>query len=157
MAERSDLVSELGGGGEAGGLTILVADDEVAIRRLVGEILRQQGFSVLEAADGVEALEVAEQHPGPIHLLLTDWCMPRLNGGGLIQGLRSGRPETAIVIMSGHIDGDSPPTAAFLCKPFSLHGLVETVGQVLEVSSNRRVLHGSATNSIRKERNGDYV
>ena len=157
MAERCDLVSELGGGGEDGGLTILVADDEVAIRRLVGEILRQQGFSVLEAADGVEGLEVAEKHPGPIHLLLTDWCMPRLNGGGLIQGLRSGRPETAIVIMSGYIDGDSLPEAAFLCKPFTMQGLVETVSQVLEVSSNGRVSHGSAKNSIWKERNKDYV
>ena len=157
MAERCDLVSELGGGGGDGGLTILVADDEVAIRHLVGEILRQQGFSVLEAADGVEALEVAEQHPGPIHLLLTDWCMPRLNGGGLIRGLRSVRPETAVVIMSGHIDGDPLPKAAFLCKPFNLQGLVETVGQVLEVSPNGRASQGNATNSIWKERNGDYV
>ena len=102
MAERCDLGPELGGSGDSRRLTILVADDEVAIRRLVGEILRQQGFTVLEAADGVEALEVAEQHPGPIHLLLTDWCMPRLNGGWLIRGLRNGRPETAIVIMSGY-------------------------------------------------------
>jgi two-component system cell cycle sensor histidine kinase/response regulator CckA len=157
MAERCDLVSELDGGGEDGGLTILVADDEVAIRRLVGEILWQQGFTVLEAADGVQALEVAEQHPGPIHLLLTDWCMPRLNGRGLIRGLRNGRPETAIVIMSSYIDGDSLPKAAFLCKPVTLQGLVETVSQVLEVSSSGRVSHGSATNSIWKERNEDYV
>ena len=157
MAERCDLVSELGGSGDCGGLTILVADDEVAIRRLVGRILRQHGFTVLEAADGVEALEVADQHTGPIHLLLTDWCMPRLNGGGLIRGLRNGRPETAVVIMSGYIDGDSPPKSTFLCKPFTLQGLVETVGQVLEVSSNGWVSHGSAINSILKERNGDYV
>ena len=139
MAERCDLVSELGGSGDGRRLTILVADDEVAIRRLVGQILRQQGFTVLEAADGVEALEVAEQHPGPIHLLLTDWCMPRLNGGGLIRGLRNGRPETAILVMSGYLDVEPPPKSAVLRKPFNLHDLVNSVGQVLEVSWNGRV------------------
>ena len=62
------------------GMTILLADDEAGIRDLVGRVLRSHGYTVLEAADGAAALEVAEQHAGPIHLLLTDWCMPRLGG-----------------------------------------------------------------------------
>ena len=71
----------------ASGLTVLLADDEAMIRNLIGPMLRGQGFNVLEAADGVEALEIAERHGGPIHLLLTDWRMPRLDGDGLIRGL----------------------------------------------------------------------
>ena len=67
-------------------LTILIADDEESIRNLAGQVLRSHGYTVLEAADGLEALEVAERHSGPIHLLLTDWCMPRLDGGGLSTG-----------------------------------------------------------------------
>ena len=156
MAGRYGLVPERGRSGDGRGLTVLVADDEGGIRRLVGQILREHDFTVLEAADGVEALEVAEQHPGPIHLLVTDWCMPRLNGRGLIRGLRNGRPETAILVMSGDLDGDPPPKAGFLCKPFNLQGLMETVDRVLEVSSNERVSHGNATKSICKERNEDY-
>jgi len=112
-------------------LTILLADDEARIRNLVSEILRSHGDTVLEAADGVEALEVAEQHPGPIHLLLTDWCMPRLDGGGLIRRLRNGSPETAILVMSGYIDGESPPEAAVLRKPFNSQDLVDSVNEVL--------------------------
>lgn len=117
--------------GEAGGLTILLADDEAGIRHLVGQVLRSYGYTLLEAADGVEALEVAEQHRGAIHLLLTDWCMPRLDGGGLIRRLSNGRSETAILVMSGYIDLESPPRAAVLRKPFNSKDLVDSVNEVL--------------------------
>jgi len=73
-------------------------------RNLAGQVLRSYGYTVLEAADGLEALEVAERHPWPIHLLLTDWCMPRLDGGGLIRRLSDGRPGTAILVMSGYMN-----------------------------------------------------
>jgi CheY-like chemotaxis protein len=117
---------------QASGLTILLADDEAAIRNLAGQILRTYGYTVLEAADGLEALEVAERHPGPIHLLLTDWCMPRLDGGGLIRKLSDGRPETAILVMSGHLNGELPPKSAILRKPFNSKALVESVIQALQ-------------------------
>ena len=117
--------------GEARGMTILLADDEAGIRRLVGKVLRSKGYKVLEAADGLEALEVAEQHPGPIHLLLTDWSMPRLDGGGLIRRLSTGRPETAILVMSGYMNGKLPPKAAILSKPFKSQDLVDSVNGVL--------------------------
>lgn len=122
---------ELEGDGEASGLTILLADDEAAIRNLTGQVLRSYGYRVLEAADGLEALEVAQRHPGPIHLLLTDWCMPRLDGGGLIRRLSDGRPETAILVMSGYMDHKLPPKSALLRKPFNSQALVESVSEAL--------------------------
>lgn len=125
-----------GNGAKASGLTILLADDEAGIRDLVGEVLRYNGYTVLEAADGVEALKAAEQHPGPIHLLLTDWCMPRLDGGGLIRMLSNGHPETAILVMSGYPDCEAPPKAAVLRKPFNSQNLVDSVNEVLEFSLN---------------------
>jgi CheY-like chemotaxis protein len=129
-AQRAD--SGNGVTGETSGFTILLADDEAGIRRLVGQILRSHGYTVLEAADGVEALEVAEQHPGPIHLLLTDWCMPRLDGGGLIHKLGDGRPETATLVMSGCIDVvELPPKIAVLRKPFNFQDLVDSVNAAL--------------------------
>jgi CheY-like chemotaxis protein len=116
---------------EANGPTILLADDEEPIRRMAGQILRGYGYTVLEAADGVEALEVAKQHPGPIDLLLTDWCMPRLGGEGLIGRLSDGHPETAILVMSGYLSGDSPRAATVLRKPFDMQTLLRSVSGAL--------------------------
>lgn len=131
----------LGCDGEAWRLTILLADDEAAIRNLAGQVLRSYGYTVLEAADGLEALEVAERHPGPIHLLLTDWCMPRLDGGGLIRGLSNGRPETAILVMSGCMNGELPTKAAILPKPFNSQALVKSVRGALQGSDR----HGKSS------------
>jgi two-component system, cell cycle sensor histidine kinase and response regulator CckA len=117
---------------EACGLTILVAEDDASVRKLVGHVLRSCGHMVLEAADGAAALEVAEQHSGPIHLLVTDWCMPRLNGGELIRRLKDERPGTAILIMSGYIDSESPLKAKLLRKPFNGQDLVESVNGVIQ-------------------------
>jgi len=74
--------------------------------------------------------------PGPIHLLLTDRCLPRPDGGGLIRKLSDRRPETAILVMSGYMDVEAPPKAAVLRKPFHPQDLVNTVNGVLEFSSN---------------------
>lgn len=136
MAKNRNANPELGFTGDASGLTILLADDEAGIRQFAGQVLRSYGYTVLEAADGVEALEVAEQHLGPIHLLLTDWHMPRLDGGALICRLSDRRPETAIVVMSGYIDLEAPPKAVVLRKPFHTQDLVNTVNEVLEFGSN---------------------
>lgn len=115
-------------------MTVLLADDDAAIRRLAGQVLRSSGYTVLEAADGVEALNGAA--PRADNLLLTDWSMPRLDGGGLIRRLSNGRPETAILVMSGCMDVEAPPKAAVLRKPFHTQDLVNTVNEVLEFSSN---------------------
>lgn len=66
MAKEHNTNPEPGVTGEASGLTVLLTDDDAAIRRLAGQVLRSSGYTVLEAADGVEALKVAEQHPEPI-------------------------------------------------------------------------------------------
>lgn len=113
-------------------LTILLADDEAAIRTLVSRVLRNQGYEVLEAKDGIDALEVADRHQGPVHLLLTDWRMPRLGGAGLIRSLGATHPESAVLIVSGHIDTAPPLNAAILPKPFTVVDLVGKVRDLLE-------------------------
>jgi diguanylate cyclase (GGDEF)-like protein len=118
---------------DAGGFTILIADDQAGIRMLAGEVLRSHGYKVLQAADGVEALELAAQHPGPIHLLLTDLSMPRLDGRELHRRLSNVRPGTATLFMSGDLDPGLHPNAAFLPKPFATSVLVRKVNEALKV------------------------
>jgi CheY-like chemotaxis protein len=118
---------------DAGGFTILIADDQAGIRMLAGEVLRSHGYNVLQAADGVEALELAAQHPGPIHLLLTDLSMPRLDGRELHRRLSNVRPGTATLFMSGDLDPGLHPNAAFLPKPFATSVLVRKVNETLKV------------------------
>ncbi len=116
----------------ADGFTILIADDQAGIRMMAGEVLRSHGYNVLQAADGVEALELAAQHPGPIHLLLTDVSMPRLDGRQLHRELKSVRPGTATLFMSGDLDTGLHPGAAFLPKPFATSVLVRKVNEALK-------------------------
>jgi CheY-like chemotaxis protein len=119
----------------APGITILIADDEAWIRTLVGEVLLSHGYNVLQAADGVEALDLAGQHPGPIHLLLTDLSMPRLDGRELHRRMRSVRPETVTLFMSGDLDPALPEDAAFLPKPFASSALVRMIDEVFDVTA----------------------
>lgn len=112
-------------------VTVLLVDDEKAIRSLVAPFLRSQGFTVLEAADGLEAVTLAERHEGPIHLLLTDWYMPRLNGEGVILRLSKARPKMAILVMSGTVDF-AFSSGPILRKPFKLQELINRVKDVLE-------------------------
>jgi DNA-binding NtrC family response regulator len=114
------------------GRTVLVADDEAPIRALVGKVLRDKGYVVLEAGDGIEALDLASRHDGPIHLLLTDWKMPRLGGEGLTCELSKARPEMAVLIMSGHFGEVGPPPHAYILpKPFNILDLVSKVENAL--------------------------
>jgi two-component system cell cycle sensor histidine kinase/response regulator CckA len=115
-----------------GTVTVLLADDEEAIRRLVAPVLRSRGFTVLEAADGLEAIAVAEQFAGPIHLLLTDWSMPRLTGGELIRRLRKRRPEMATLVMSANMYLETLSNGPMLHKPFKLQELIDAVSTVLD-------------------------
>lgn len=126
------------GAADAPGFTILIADDEAGIRTLAGEILRSHGYNVLHAADGVEALDLAQQHPGPIHLLLTDLSMPRLDGRELHRRMRNVRPETVTLFMSGDLDPALPEDAAFLPKPFASSALVRMIDEVFDVTAGGR-------------------
>jgi len=93
---------------------------------------------VLEAENGVRALEVEARHKGPIHLLLTDVVMPLMGGRELAERLSSRRPETRILFVSGFTDdtvvrhGVLDEGVAFLQKPFTLESLSQTVRQVLD-------------------------
>src|ERR1039457_779853 len=90
--------------------TILVCDDEQAIRRFVRTLLARHGYQVLEAKDGKHAMAVAEAHDGPIYLLLSDVMMPELNGPGLAEQLRAVRPDIRVILMSAEwvSDGKCP-------------------------------------------------
>lgn len=118
-------------------VTILIADDEPAILRLAGDVLRVQGYEILQASDGLEALEVASGHTGAIHLLLTDICMPRLGGSELHQRLKSTRPETRTLFMSGSGSSSLENHSPFLPKPFTTRLLVSKVREVLDQRARR--------------------
>jgi two-component system, cell cycle sensor histidine kinase and response regulator CckA len=117
--------------------TILVAEDERAVRSMLAEMLADEGFTVLEAEDGVAALEVARRHTGPIHLLLTDATMPRMGGRELAERLVAQRPDTRVVIVSGYTveallsAGAIDRSWTVLAKPFAPGVLVDTVRAAL--------------------------
>jgi signal transduction histidine kinase/ActR/RegA family two-component response regulator len=120
-----------------GSETILVVEDESGVRELTCEFLKVSGYSVLQAKDGLEALEVAAQHPSKIHLMLTDVVMPRMSGSDLAERLKSARPDTKILFMSGYSEyagggvSSSSPKGPILQKPFSISSLVEKVREAL--------------------------
>jgi CheY-like chemotaxis protein len=119
--------------------TVLVVEDERMVRELVREILAQQGYNVLEAHRGTEALEVSERHEGPIHLLLTDVVMPGMDGPELARRLTAQRPEMKVLFMSGYTDhiilhdGVLVPGSEFLQKPFTVRALGTKVRSVLDM------------------------
>ncbi len=121
-----------------GSETILVAEDEEAVRSLSCVILQTYGYTVLEAANGSEALRVAEAHKGIIHLLVTDVVMPRLGGRQLSEQLLALRPTMKALFLSGYTDdavvrnGILHENVNFLQKPFSSLSFVRKVREVLD-------------------------
>jgi len=117
--------------------TILVVEDEAGIRALVRKILRRQGYEVLEAANGQEALALCREHADRIELLITDVLMPQMGGRELVERLRAQGHEMKVLYVSGYTDdaniysGDLPPGTAFLQKPFTLGSLLDKVKEVL--------------------------
>jgi signal transduction histidine kinase/CheY-like chemotaxis protein len=113
--------------------TLLVVEDEDAVREAVVRILRLHGFEVLDVGDPLQALELAETHPQPIRLLLTDMVMPHLNGRELAARFILLRPEAAVLYMSGYTDQElgAEEASRFLPKPFTRAALLEKVQEVL--------------------------
>ena len=111
------------------GATVLVADDQPALRHAVVEILRTSGYRVLEAETSHEALEIARQHSAQIDILLTDIVMPGLRGPDLANRVSRIHPETQVVYMSGYAqdfsDAEIPANSVFLQKPFRFATLLE--------------------------------
>lgn len=115
--------------------TILLVDDEPDIRVTVGLLLRRNGFEVLSAGGGQQALQISKEHRGPIHLLLTDLLMPGMNGLELVKNLITLRPQLKVVYMSDsrviQEAFSSETTLAFIVKPFSAEALIDKIHQVL--------------------------
>jgi CheY-like chemotaxis protein len=113
-------------------------EDEEAVRDLVRESLQQNGYTVLEAKDGTEALQISKRYKDPIHLLLTDVIMPGMNGRELAQGLASSHPDMKVLYMSGYTenavvhDGVLDSGMALLQKPFTRDQLAKRVRELLD-------------------------
>jgi DNA-binding NtrC family response regulator len=121
--------------------TILVVDDEVALRQLIVRQLRIEGYKVLEAGYGMEALGVADLSPDPIDLVLSDIRMPGMTGTELAQRLMAEHPGLQVVLMSAHPIDDSTFNTdrrgiiTVLTKPFESKSLLAVVKLVLETTS----------------------
>jgi DNA-binding NtrC family response regulator len=117
-------------------VTILLVDDEQAVRSIVVKILRRAKYNVIEAESGEAALRVAQAYSGKIDILITDMYMPGLRGPELVQALAPLRPGLRALFMSGYADQDSrtavPTGANFLGKPFSGQELTAAVEGVLK-------------------------
>jgi PAS domain S-box-containing protein len=120
------------------GETILLAEDEPAVRKFLVMTLKNHGYKMLEASDGVEAMKLAGQTEH-IDLLITDVIMPNMNGGALAAELKRIHPKVKLLFISGYTrDALAPkesgnPQAAFLQKPFSLSDLIAKVREILAV------------------------
>jgi CheY-like chemotaxis protein len=118
--------------------TVLVVEDEESVRRLARRALEASGYSVLQAASPLEAIEIAAGYPDRIDLLLTDVMMPELTGRQLADRLTASRPGLNVLYMSGYAEdaivhhGRLDPDTAFLQKPFSPETLSHTVRAVLD-------------------------
>ena len=118
--------------------TVLVVEDQDGIRDIVRESLRRNGYKVLIANDGDEALQMASAYPDPIHLLITDLVMPNIGGRELAQRLTPQRPTMKVLFMSGYSEQSAleieatSQSATVLQKPFSLDALARNVRRVLD-------------------------
>ncbi|MFN7964855.1 MAG: PAS domain S-box protein [Acidobacteriota bacterium] len=118
--------------------TVLVVEDEEAVRSLTCQVLRSKGYAVLEARHGADALDVVTNHPQPIQLLLTDLVMPQIGGKELAQRLMADRTDLRVLYVSGYSDQilfgaeDLGSAATFLQKPFSPDRLARKVREILD-------------------------
>ena len=122
-----------------GSETILLVEDDEAVRTVVREILQKTGYNVLETSSAGEALLVSEQHTGLIHLMVSDVVMPRMSGPDLAERLESWHPEMKVLYMSGYAgnaivnNGMSLGGKAFIKKPFTTTALLNKVREVLDI------------------------
>jgi CheY-like chemotaxis protein len=119
--------------------TILIVDDQAVVRDVVRQALESHGYRLLVAASGAEALQMSEEYPGTIDLLITDVVMPRMSGPALAEALRTARPGLRVLFFSGSAAEDATRLGVlskdtpFLQKPFaSLTVLVDMVRNLLD-------------------------
>ena len=122
--------------------TLLIVENEAAIRNLLQMALQKNGYRVLTAESGREALDLINAHSGPIHLLITDVMMPDIDGPELVRRLSTLRPDTRTLFMSGYMDdalgeqGVLPSNVNFIQKPFSPRTIAQRVREILDGSSS---------------------
>ncbi|MEM8997336.1 MAG: response regulator, partial [Acidobacteriota bacterium] len=122
----------------SGAETILLVEDEAGVRKVVLEILRSRGYSILEATDGVEGVAVARAFEGDIDLVLTDVMMPNMRGPQMVEALRESRPDVKVIFMSGYSDeralGDlvRRGEAVLVRKPFTPNTLAKEIRDALD-------------------------
>lgn len=112
--------------------TVLVVEDNDPVRQFVCLVLRSNGYFVLEAQDGPQALERSRQHKGTIHLLVADIGLPRLAGTELAVKVRADRPDIKVLFLTGNKDSETVEQAQLLHKPFTIKQLLETARKTLE-------------------------
>jgi two-component system, cell cycle sensor histidine kinase and response regulator CckA len=135
--EDSNSAAEISAIAQGGKETLLIAEDDGSVRSLASRILRGRGYQVLEAANGKDALQIAQAYRDKIHLVLTDIIMPEMGGSALVAQLKVLRPEIKALYFSGYTDGaivqhgilDS--NVEFLQKPFTVENLLRRVREVL--------------------------
>lgn len=120
--------------------SIIVVDDDAAVRRIASRILSEEGFRVLEASDGDEAIRIAERHGPDIGLVVTDIVMPRLNGIELLERLSRIQPALPVVLMSGYTSNELMGRAlvapcGILRKPFAPEALIDEVRRCLATAA----------------------
>jgi CheY-like chemotaxis protein len=134
-----------------GSETVLLVEDDVAVRAVTRTILERHGYRVLEAQGGGDAILICEQHKGEIALLLTDVVMPHMNGKELAERLGPLRPGMKVLYMSGYIDdsivrrGVLDPAVAFLQKPITPETLTRKLREVIEAPALREPHEARAT------------
>ena len=122
---------------------LLLADDEPQMRTLLKTILVQAGYAVISAVDGQEALELSRAYSDAIDLVVSDIVMPRMTGAELAEHIRHERPNTPVLLMSGHASGallDYATSHDFIQKPFEPKKFIEQVGETLKRSKSAAVL-----------------
>jgi CheY-like chemotaxis protein len=137
-----DELSAMVGQPTEGRETILLVEDEDAVRVIVSTVLRRQGYQVLEASTPRGACDIFEQRAHEIDLLLTDVVMPEMNGPALAQRLVAAKPELRVLFISGYADMATPfdqenPNVGFLSKPFQASVLTRRVREMLSRPGRR--------------------
>jgi CheY-like chemotaxis protein len=117
--------------------TILIAEDEDLVRELLAQVLSRQGFKVLQAKNGQDALQVAEKHKGPLHALISDMVMPFMGGSELVENFSPRYPQAKVLFTSGYVDHDLVEKwikkgCRFLQKPYTPSELLHAVRRLLD-------------------------
>ncbi len=115
-------------------LTVLVAENDAGIRKLIATALREAGYRVLAASGGDDAIQQARKHQQPLDLLITDIVMPGTGGVDVYAALKSEQPGLRVLFISGYMSRE-PIEGAFLKKPFTPGQLVEKVRALTSLSS----------------------